>query len=76
MIDTGGKNDKRFVVFLQGDFELINAKLKVEYLTNYMVHDVDFPRHHMRHMIHKKLPGSDEVAIRACVDMEFTVIFD
>ncbi|XP_031627241.1 uncharacterized protein LOC116343360 [Contarinia nasturtii] len=60
---------------MTGTFELKNAKLKPEYLTNYMVHDVDFPRHRMIHMVRKAIEGSDEVPIRACIDMEFNIIF-
>lgn len=62
--------------FFQGTFEMVNAQLKPEYLTNFMVHDTDFPRHRMRHMIRKIVDNTDNTIIRACLDVEFTVVFD
>lgn len=56
---------------------MTNAQLKPSYLTNFMVHDVEFPRHRMRHMVRKVVDKNTENTIlRACIDMEFTVVFD
>lgn len=63
-------------LFFQGTFELTNARLKLEYLSNFMVHDVDFPRHRMRHMLRKVLSGTEDTVLRACIDMEWTLLFD
>lgn len=60
---------------LSGLFELKKATLKPEYLTNFMVHDVDYPRHRMVHMIRKTIEGSSELITRACTDLEFTIFF-
>lgn len=61
---------------LKGTFDLINAQLKPKYLTNFMVHDVECPRHRMRHMVRKIVDTTDNAILRACVDMDFTVVFD
>lgn len=65
-----------YIWIFQGEFEINNAKLKLSYLTNYMVHDVDFPRHRMIHVLRKNLEGFDEPPLRFCLDMEFTLVFD
>lgn len=56
---------------------MTNAQLKPEFLTNFMVHDTGFPRHRMRHMLRKMIDDTTEHTIlRACVEMEFTLVFD
>lgn len=52
-----------------------NARLKPEYLTNFMVHDVEYPKHRMIHMTRKPIEGTDDVVLRACIDIEFTIFF-
>lgn len=60
---------------MQGNFELKNARMKPEYLTNFMKQDTDYPRHRMIHMVKKNIEGTDDLIIRACINLEFTVIF-
>lgn len=58
---------------------MVNAQLKPSYLTDFMVHDVAFPKHRMRHMVRKfvdKSQKTEDTILRACIDVEFNVVFD
>lgn len=59
----------------QGEFKLENARLKAEYLTDFMIEDVEHARHRMQILIIKKGKTEAENLLRACLNFEFDLIF-
>lgn len=52
-----------------------NARLKPEYLTDFMVEDVEHARHRMQILIKKKGATEAENLLRMCLNIEFDLIF-
>lgn len=63
------------VISFQGEFKLENARLKPEYLTNYMEHDKEHTRHRMQMLFLKKSKTEEEDIVRGCINVEFDIIF-
>lgn len=58
-----------------GIFHLTNARLKPDYLTSYMIKDVEHARHRMDLIMRKKGKQSGELYLRACITLDFELIF-
>lgn len=69
------KNIEFDLQFAQGEFKLDNACLKPEYLTQFMVADVEHARHRMKILILKKGNIEAENVVRACINVEFDLVF-
>lgn len=60
----------------QGDFTMDNARLRLEYLDKYMIQDREFNRHRMHLIINKEGKNGAPHIARACINVEFDIIFD
>lgn len=65
-----------YVFLKKGVFPFTNARLEPEYLTDFMTHDINFPRHRMRFALRKVHDNIEDTILRACVDVWFDIIFD
>lgn len=52
-----------------------NARLKPEYLTQFMIEDVEHARHRMQILVMKKGKTEAENVVRACFNIEFDLVF-
>lgn len=52
-----------------------NARLKPEYLTQFMIQDVEHARHRMQILVIKKGKTEAENVFRACFNIEFDLVF-
>lgn len=59
----------------KGDFKLENARLKPSYISKYMIEDVEHARHRMELLIVKKGKTENEDLVRACLNLEFVILF-